>query len=1395
MPSIAYLDFKYERTTTMEGVFDNAFTITSLEDNNIIAFSQNYSNAGFIYSLDGGMSWHPVSSETICTLNAGESVMIRNTSPITESFACPYNGLFSPNMKRFNVSGNIMSLLTEDYKKFNSLHYVDEEEDLDFYFDNILQAVFKGTNVVDASNLILPATELSYNCYWNMFRDCTQLESAPKLPATILAANCYQGMFQGCTSLKECPELPATLLPSYCYNLMFLGCTSLAATPEFPDFELMEDNESQLEAMFEGCTGIVSGPVLSCDTLTTYCYRWMFNGCTNMVNPPILKATNLAYGCYERMFESCTSLVNAPELPATVLPEMCYAYMFLNCSNLSYIKIYAINRESNSLDSWVSGVAPTGVFVKQHGVTYPIDSIDGVPIGWTIYELGDQIYDMYAVSLSVDPDGAGTVSGAGRYMRTTNVTVTALPANDYAFDHWEANGINVSNDPIYTFRMNYDIHLTAKFVIDTNEYASMYFTIKSLTKNNSIYIRTYETDEPFKIYYKINDVWTSYEISNPQNEDILITTLNNNDTLCLASNKSTWNIPDNIADTNGGRIITTGNYMVYGNLLSMTLYDEEAENDDSIFYYDEYHEVPYECFRNFFAGSSTNVSNILNAANLSLPAYTVEEYAYARMFKDCTKLLYAPKRIYASTLGDYCYYRMFQGCSSLITVPILNATILETGCYWNMFKDCLSLTRTPVLPATTMAENCYYGMFEGCTSLTTAPALPATTLADSCYFDMFSGCTSLTTTPALPATSMAYECYSFMFQDCISLTTPPELPATTLSDECYEAMFYGCTSLTTAPELPATTLNINCYQYMFYGCTSLTTAPDLPATELKQGCYQYMFYNCENLNYIRILALTRATDDILNWVHNVAPSGIFKKDINTEYLIDNDSGVPIGWTIIDDESSHIYYNIRIINNHPTLGEVFGAGRYEAGTTVTIRAIPAQGHSFKNWKYNGVVLSTNSEYSFSATQDVTLIVTWDVEHIYENEYLTIESLVDNNKISLEGNWNEYGYNYGAGTIQYCINDNQYWTTYNLSSMSFDTESYVCVLNEGDRIKLKNVQFVVPWSLSDSEGRSTIKLFIRCSKYYNVYGNIMSLYDAHLNNEQSTITHYVGNNLSTLSNSERFQNLFNENVVSARNLILPATTLTKCCYAGMFQGCNLLDVPELPATTLAPWCYYHMFASCTSLPSIPNNLLPATTLSDFCYRGMFERCASLVSIPSGLLPATTLALACYADMFKMMSGSNYYHDLLPTALTTVPSNLLPATTLAERCYAGMFQGCTSLTTAPDLPATSLKEYCYESMFMACTSLTTAPYLPATGFSQAQRAPYYHMFEYCTSLNYIKAMFEYTTTDNLSGYPWTSGWVNLVASSGTFVRNVNADMSRIDFNDSGIPAGWTVQTASPE
>ena len=297
------------------------------------------------------------------------------------------------------------------------------------------------------------------------------------------------------------------------------------------------------------------------------------------------------------------------------------------------------------------------------------------------------------------------------------------------------------------------------------------------------------------------------------------------------------------------------------------------------------------CYNSMFYGCS----GLTTAPEL--PATTLANSCYDHMFSGCTSLESAPE-LPVTTLASDCYRSMFSNCTNLTTAPELPATTLAGYCYQYMFSGCTSLTAAPELPATTLASACYDWMFDGCTSLTAAPELPATTLASSCYSDMFYGCTSLESAPELPATTLADYCYYGMFNGCINLATAHELPATTLAEGCYGDMFNGCTRLTAAPALPATTLAGYCYMNMFNGCTMLTTAPELPATELVSNCYEGMFQDCTNLSAVTCLATNPNTTDCQDWLIGVANTGTFTKAAGVEWE-ENESGIPIGWTVVD----------------------------------------------------------------------------------------------------------------------------------------------------------------------------------------------------------------------------------------------------------------------------------------------------------------------------------------------------------------------------------------------------------------------------------------------------------------------------------------------------------------
>lgn len=78
----------------------------------------------------------------------------------------------------------------------------------------------------------------------------------------------------------------------------------------------------------------------------------------------------------------------------------------------------------------------------------------------------------YTVTLSVDPQNGGTVTGGGIVATGQNVTVTAVPSENYAFAAWQESGAVVSTDMVYSFIANGNRALTAVFASMTpQEYA------------------------------------------------------------------------------------------------------------------------------------------------------------------------------------------------------------------------------------------------------------------------------------------------------------------------------------------------------------------------------------------------------------------------------------------------------------------------------------------------------------------------------------------------------------------------------------------------------------------------------------------------------------------------------------------------------------------------------------------------------------------------------------------------------------------------------------------------------------------------------------------------------------------------------------------------------------
>lgn len=84
--------------------------------------------------------------------------------------------------------------------------------------------------------------------------------------------------------------------------------------------------------------------------------------------------------------------------------------MFQNCTSLNYIKAMFTTRPSTTYtNSWVTGVASTGTFVKNSVATWDVTGNNGIPTGWTVYTESEWEYThKYELNAKQDTLVSGT---------------------------------------------------------------------------------------------------------------------------------------------------------------------------------------------------------------------------------------------------------------------------------------------------------------------------------------------------------------------------------------------------------------------------------------------------------------------------------------------------------------------------------------------------------------------------------------------------------------------------------------------------------------------------------------------------------------------------------------------------------------------------------------------------------------------------------------------------------------------------------------------------------------------------------------------------------------------------------------------------------------------------
>ncbi|MBQ9465427.1 MAG: BspA family leucine-rich repeat surface protein [Muribaculaceae bacterium] len=355
-------------------------------------------------------------------------------------------------------------------------------------------------------------------------------------------------------------------------------------------------------------------------------------------------------------------------------------------------------------------------------------------------------------------------------------------------------------------------------------------------------------------------------------------------------------------------IKSTGNFYAYGNVMSLI----SSTGFASLTALSQSYTFPYlfgECYDRLRSHPSKE---------LLLPATTLTQYCYARMFSACTEMRRAPS-LPAQSLTGYCYYYMFTNCSSLRQVRCL--AVYNTSSNYATYCWLLGVSSTGTLiAAPDMSGNQWKTMSNsgscpsGWTVVADGSPIPEPTLSP--------GEKPLTLEAEAAGTVSIVNPNGLTMEYSLDGTTwtassadPIEIAlnqgdkvrlrgsAGSINDEygtgvhilasnnvmAYGNMMslisgevfadksaftaeYGLAGVFCTPDwspnttirnhptedivLPSTSVPAYGYAFMFNGCEGITRAPALPAMTLGEYCYDDMFAGCTSLETAPALPAT-----------------------------------------------------------------------------------------------------------------------------------------------------------------------------------------------------------------------------------------------------------------------------------------------------------------------------------------------------------------------------------------------------------------------------------------------------------------------------------------------------------------------------------------------------------
>ena len=782
-----------------------------------------------------------------------------------------------------NIGGNIMSLLYGDNFEGQTTISTQHSNTFTYLFES-------NTHLIDASDLLLPATTVSRDTYGNMFKGCTNLTAAPAiLPAPTLAqTGSYISMFEGCSSLGNAPVLMVEYIKAYDLYTMFKGCTLIDKIVTYADTVENYGTTNWLQNVaatgdfyalgsanwtIDSPSGVPVGWTLHHSLPQPDNEIWYESSdgqtidfSTSGFNANIVSNTYADGKGVVKFDAAVTSTTDKAYgyRGSNKLTKISFPDSFTTVGNYTFKQCPLTELDLNNVTS-VGFEAFDGNYIQQLHIPATLTTITNNPFR-----------SAYITQITVDAnnptynDGSAH-NGSNCIMDGTTLMCgcvnTVIPDNCTVINNWAMSslGITVLDCPASITTLN-------DCAADGNRQLRTVYARSSANVVRGAFSNGVPTGGT--LYYTSGVNYQNWLNRLPSGWTAVLLC---NTTISAGNNGS--------ISVNG----TSGNYhqpeLVSGTQLTL------VATPDAGYQFDSWSDGDTNASRTVtITADTTLTASFVAAQPASEPFYVEDITGNANTLRIKKSDANAPTIEVFSSTDKQTWTSMGTTSTTAITATIPangklylkatanqwsngNSNVITASGNHNIGGNIMSLLVGDNYEGATLGSYNYHFSytFYNSTHLIDASdlVLPSDT-TEFCYNHMFSGCTALT---AVPAT----------------------LPATTLNENCYSSMFSGCTSLTTAPALPATNLQYYCYDAMFEGCTALTTAPVLPATTLAHYCYRNMFRDCSSLATVTTYANTLAYDATLHWLYGAAATGDFYNLGSATYTSD-DSGIPSGWT-------------------------------------------------------------------------------------------------------------------------------------------------------------------------------------------------------------------------------------------------------------------------------------------------------------------------------------------------------------------------------------------------------------------------------------------------------------------------------------------------------------------